>query len=129
MFSYIIYPETHSVFTFDYNVYPRGQGSYHVSGPVKFDKRVIKYEEWAIQSRYLACTGSICASSCVLTEKCIENYGNVWQGRCIYCAPGIVFGNGACLRSCGANQFYFRGRNICLCNEGYDRVGNACVKK
>lgn len=53
------------------------------------------------------------------------NYGNIWQGQCIYCPVGVIFENGQCSQKCEANQFY--SNSVCNCNQGFARVGRDCV--
>lgn len=124
-FSYVIYPDAHSVFEISYETIPQGDsGAYQLTGPVNFGAN-IEYNEFRIANRYLTCTGNECDSSCILRERCNSLNGNSYEGQCIFCSPGIVFEYGTCTRRCGANQTYVN--RVCICNSGYTRQGNNCV--
>ena len=45
----MIYPDVHPIFVFSYDSKPDADGSYHLSGPVSFNKdKKIEYDEWRI---------------------------------------------------------------------------------
>ena len=125
--TYIIYPEIHSILDLNYDLTPRGDaGSYQISGPVNFQpNKRIEYNEWRVENRNLACTGNECQGICTLREECAKTGGNIWQGQCIYCAPGVVFEYGLCTRRCGANQIYLN--RVCICAKGFTRKDKDCV--
>jgi hypothetical protein len=92
--TYVIYPQIHPILDFSYNAIPQGDaGAYQISGPVVFESNTngIQYNEWMVGNRFLACTGNECQSTCILREDCFMHNGNIWQDKCIFCAPGVVF--------------------------------------
>lgn len=58
--TYVIYPESHPVLDFSYNIKPQGDsGAYQLSGPVNFQpNKGIEYNEFYVANRNLACTGN-----------------------------------------------------------------------
>lgn len=75
----------------------------------------------------MACEGNECAgNTCILRESCVSKNGNIWESKCIFCAPGIVFSNGFCAGKCGANQLYIS--RACICLKGFTRAGKDCVQ-
>jgi hypothetical protein len=130
-FSYVIYPVNNNVLSFYYNLVSQPDfGSYQLQGPVGFlSNNDLTFSQWVVGNRYITCTGcnstALSVNSCILTEDCINNNGNVINSSCIFCPAGIMFQNGACSKVCGPNQVF--NNNGCACMDGFTRDGPNCV--
>lgn len=126
--TYIVFPETHQLLDIAYDLAVRGEvGAYQISGPVNFQpNKRIEYNEWRVENRFLPCTGNECENNlCMLREDCSKKGGNIFEGQCIFCAPGVVLEYGRCAKKCGANQVY--SNRVCICAKGFVRKGKDCV--
>ena len=125
--SYIIYPETHQFLQMSFGPQLADQnGAYQISGPVDFRAdKIVQYRQWRVLNRNIPCASNQCSGSCVLKEECLAKGGNVENGECIYCPPGIIFENGQCSKRCKSSWLFLYG--ICRCPNGYKLKGKECV--